>query len=53
MINIVQYDRVYCEVKPKGLAAEEAIEQLRQTEEQFSATQAKLAVNRKNKNSFF
>lgn len=43
-INIVQYYRVYCEVEPKRLAAEEATEQLRQTEEQFSATQAKLAV---------
>lgn len=43
-INIVQYYRVYCEVEPKRLAAEEATEQLRQTEEQFNATQAKLAV---------
>ena len=43
-INIVQYYRVYCEVEPKRLAAEEATEQLRQTEEQFRATQTKLAV---------
>ncbi|CAF1186132.1 unnamed protein product [Adineta steineri] len=42
-INIVQYYRVYCEVEPKRLAAEEATEQLRQTEDQFNATQAKLA----------
>ena len=46
-INIVQYYRVYCEVEPKRLAAEEATTQLRQTEEQFNATQAKLAVKRK------
>lgn len=45
-INIVQYYRVYCEVEPKRLAAEEATAQLRQTEEQFNATQAKLAVRR-------
>jgi dynein heavy chain len=45
-VNIVQYYRVYCEVEPKRLAAEEATEQLRQTEEQFNATQAKLAVNK-------
>jgi hypothetical protein len=32
-------------VEPKRLAAEQATEQLRQTEEQFNATQAKLAVN--------
>lgn len=43
-INIVQYYRVYCEVEPKRLAAEEATEQLKQTEEQFNATQNKLAV---------
>jgi Microtubule-binding stalk of dynein motor len=48
-INIVQYYRVYCEVEPKRLAAEEATEQLRQTEEQFNATQAKLAVRIKRK----
>jgi len=54
-INIVQYYRVYCEVEPKRLAAEEATEQLRQTEEQFNATQNKLAVSRKNfkKKKFF
>jgi dynein heavy chain len=54
-INIVQYYRVYCEVEPKRLAAEEATEQLRQTEEQFNATQNKLAVSRKNfkKKNFF
>ncbi len=45
-VNIVQYYRVYCEVEPKRLAAEEATEQLRQTEEQFNATQNKLAVRR-------
>jgi dynein heavy chain len=45
-VNIVQYYRVYCEVEPKRLAAEEATEQLRQTEEQFNATQNKLAVSR-------
>lgn len=45
-INIVQYYRVYCEVEPKRLAAEEATEQLRQTEEQFNATQNKLMVRR-------
>ncbi len=45
-INIVQYYRVYCEVEPKRLAAEEATEQLRQTEEQFNATQNKLAVSK-------
>lgn len=44
-VNIVQYYRVYCEVEPKRLAAEEATEQLRQTEEQFNATQNKLAVS--------
>jgi dynein heavy chain len=43
-INIVGYYRVYCEVEPKRLAAEEATEQLKQTEEQFNATQNKLAV---------
>jgi dynein heavy chain len=47
-INIVQYYRVYCEVEPKRLAAEEATEQLRQTEEQFNATQTKLAVSLSN-----
>ena len=47
-INIVQYYRVYCEVEPKRLAAEEATEQLRQTEEQFNATQNKLAVSKAN-----
>lgn len=45
-VNIVQYYRVYCEVEPKRLAAEEATEQLRQTEEQFNATQNKLAVSK-------
>jgi len=49
-INIVGYYRVYCEVEPKRLAAEEATEQLRQTEEQFNATQNKLAVSSENKN---
>ncbi len=51
-INIVGYYRVYCEVEPKRLAAEEATEQLRQTEEQFNATQNKLAVSSENKNLF-
>lgn len=45
-INIVQYYRVYCEVEPKRLAAEQATEELRQTEEQFNATQTKLAVRK-------
>lgn len=43
-INIVQYYRVYCEVEPKRLAAEQATEQLRQTEEQYHSTQTKLMV---------
>ncbi|CAF1257617.1 unnamed protein product, partial [Didymodactylos carnosus] len=41
--NIVSYYRVYCDVEPKRQAAEQATTELKATEEQFNATQAKLA----------